>query len=104
MQLAMHFRQSLLRFAVRLTEFLDLRPTDPTYNVSQGSWEGVWVGLVSVLPREPRIKALGWELCASRAVADNKGDKGSACHDFKWTLGHHSSTPTQPSTPSEEHG
>jgi hypothetical protein len=35
MQLATHFRQSLVRFAVRLTEFLDLRPTDPTY--SQGS-------------------------------------------------------------------
>ncbi|KAL2018463.1 hypothetical protein VTK56DRAFT_819 [Thermocarpiscus australiensis] len=42
------FLPIIAEIAMRLTEFLDLRPTDPTYNVSQGSWGGVWVGLVAV--------------------------------------------------------
>lgn len=62
-----------------LTEFLDLRPTDPRYNPSV--WEGVPVDLVSVSPREPRTKAFAWQA---------RRDKATASHDFKSTLGHHS--------------
>jgi hypothetical protein len=36
-------------------------------------------------------KGVGLGVCASMAVADKKSDKGSAYHDFKWTLGHHPS-------------
>lgn len=127
MQLATHPRQSLVRFALRLTEFLDLRPTDPIFG--QGSWEGVWVDLVSVSQREPdEVVGLGagappgrWQTKSAtrgvpartsngRSATTRRYDQPDYLHRDKPFFSvpilhmHSPQTPTQLSIPSEEHG
>jgi hypothetical protein len=59
------------------------------------------VGLVSVSPREPRTKALAWELVHLWGIADTarQGDCLPQLQvDARSTLGHHS--PVRPTRPS----
>jgi len=67
MQLATHSRQSLVRFGLRSTAFLNLRPTVPAYG--QGFGKGVWVGpLAGLAEGTQEKKALGWEMVRLQGV------------------------------------